>query len=92
MISVKTEPVASLGLPQMHFLLPAFVLQNNLHNYMFVCVLNKQTGGWKNDGVFFKMIFHSLFGYKLTTWPATSLLLAYLKGFTESPEAINPFL
>ena len=44
MISVKTEPVASLGLPQMHFFLPAFVLQNNLHNYMFVCVLNTQTG------------------------------------------------
>ena len=45
MISVKTELVASLGLPQMHFFLPAFVLQNNLNNYMFVCVLNTQTGG-----------------------------------------------
>ena len=53
MISVKTEPVASLGLPQMRFFLLAFVLENNLHNYMFVCVLNTQTGGWKNDGVFF---------------------------------------
>ena len=44
MISVKREPVASLGLPQMHFFWPVFVLQNNLHNYMFVCVLNTQTG------------------------------------------------
>ena len=44
MISVEREPVASLGLPQMHTQLPGFASKIDSYDYMFVCVLHALTG------------------------------------------------
>ena len=76
MISVEREPVATLGLPQKHTLFQKSI--SMITCLCITCTYRRRMKKWWSFKFTFYMIFHSLFGYKLTKWPAISFMLAYL--------------